>query len=213
MSQSGIPAAFREHFRRHNREAIWLTLITLAAAVLLWTLFYIAVYGLILLVMSAVQGGDARIPPMFLPVFACCAMLLCAVAWVMRKMRPGFFVSDYKTWFETFTDILLVLPRITFQVWGNFSACQFPGEMELEAAWELMRTIGAQGKINVRQLPLEVPDPRLRARVVFLLQLAGLAEVRSYSDGLWLVLQGEKARRLAQGTVKIDPELPRAVGK
>lgn len=211
MSETdGIPAAFREHFRRHNREAALLAGITLAAAVSLWTLFYIVVYGIILLFTSSLQGIDARIPSSFLAVFAGCALLLCLVAWIMRKIRPGFFVPDQKSGFEIFMDILLVLPRITFEVWGNFSACQFPSETELRAAWELLQTMGERGKINVRQLPLEVPDQVLRARVVFLLQLAGLVELRSYSDGLWLVLQGETARRLARSTVKIDPELPRA---
>ena len=206
----GIPDGFREHFRRHNRDAILLTLITLAAAVLLWIIFYIVVYGLILLALSSLQGGDAQIPPAFLPVFAGSALLLCLIAWIMRKIRPGYFVVDHKSTFETFMDIILVLPRITFEVWGNLSACQFPSETELRTASELLQTIGEQGKINVHQLPIEIPNQSLRARVVFLLQLAGLVELRSYSDGLWLVLLGETARRLAQSTVKIDPELPRS---
>ena len=211
--QHGIPGAFREHFRRHNREAILITAITLAAALLLWTAVYIAVYGLILLVMTSLQGGEAAIPPVFLPVFGGCAVLLCLLALVMRKIRPGYFVVDHKPPFEVFMDILLVLPRITFEIWGNFSAIQFPTERELQAAWQLLQTMGDRGKISIHQLPLEIPRQSLRARVVFLLQLAGLVEVRNYSDGLWLVLRGKTARRLAGSTVKIDPELPRTALK
>lgn len=206
----GIPEAFREHFRRHNREAILITLITLAAAILLWTASYIAVYGLILLVTTALQGGEAGIPPVFLPVFAGCAIVLCLLALIMRKIRPGYFAVDHKSAFEVLMDILLVLPRVTFEVWGNFSAIQFPGERELQAAWRLLQTMGERGKLSIHQLPLEIPRQSLRARVVFLLQLAGLVEVRTYSDGLWLVLRGETARRLARSSVRIDPQLPQA---
>jgi hypothetical protein len=210
-SEGRIPGAFRKHFKRHNREALALALVTLVAAALLWTVFYIVIYAVILLGMSSVEGGDARIPPSFAPVFVCCALLLCAVAWVMRRMRPGMFVPDRRPWFETFLDIVLLLPRITFEIWGNFSACQRPTEAELAAAWDLMQAIRDEGgKLNVRQLPVELPDKRLRARVVFLLQLVGLVEVRNYSDGLWLALQDETARRLAQGAVKLDPGLPHA---
>ena len=95
---------------------------------------------------------------------------------------------------------------------GNFSACQFPTERELQAAWDLLQAMGELGKINIHQLPLQIPKPHLRSRVVFLLQLVGLIDVRTYSNGLWLVLQGQKARRIKSPPLppsKSTPSLPR----
>ena len=206
--QHRIPEAFREQFRRHNREAIALTIITLVAAILLWTAFYVVVSACVLLVLSALKGGDARVPATFVAVFTGCALLLCLLAWIMRKLKPSFFPADHKSFFDNLMDIVLMLPRITFEVWGNFSAWQNPTERELRAAWNLMVRMGARGKIEMQRLPVEIPGRRLRERVVFLLQLAELAEVRRYHNGLWLVLRGPQARRLARSTMKIDPELP-----
>ena len=145
----------------------------------------------------------------FLPVFAGCALLLCLLAWIVRKIRPNYFPVDHKPMFEIFMDIILVLPRITLAVWGNYSARQVPTERELRAAWRLLQAIGEMDhrKMNINQLPLEIPKPRLRARVVFLLQLVGLVDVRRYHDGLWLVMQGERARRLVRNPP--DQDRPR----
>jgi len=205
-----IPQAFRDHFTRHNRQAIMLGIITLIAAILLWTVFYAVFYTGALLAFSIFRGADdVNISHAFFIVFIVCALLLCALAWLVRKIRPNYFPVDNKPPLEVFLDILLVLPRVTFEVWGNFSALQFPTERELRASWKLLHAMGsldAHGKMSIQRLPLEIPKPDLRERVVFLLQLAGLVGVRRYDDELWLVLQDDKARYLAQSTHKIDTE-------
>ncbi|HWB58419.1 MAG TPA: hypothetical protein VG733_02965 [Chthoniobacteraceae bacterium] len=206
-AEEDIPEVFREHIRRHNREALLLAVITFVAAVVLWTVCFVAIYGIIMLGLSAAQGTEAHFPRGYVAVFAGGALLLFAIALIMRKVRPGHLVVDHKSGFENFLDILLVLPRITFEVWGNLSALVFPTEREMHAAWALLQTMGERrGKIRVQELPLEIPKSLLRSRVVFLLQLAELVVVRNHHDGVWLALNGEEARRLARPMVKIETD-------
>jgi hypothetical protein len=199
----GVLEAFRAHFAHHNRDVLLYTAFALAAALLLWVAAYIFIYWITLLLVTASQGVDARVPGCFLPVFGICAFLLCLLALLARKIWPGFVPRDTKSPFEVCVDILMVIPRVTLAVWGNFSARQSLSEFELEEAWVLLQTIGRKGKLSIQSLPLEIPDPGLRTKVVLALQLTGLIEFRKEGAESWLALQGAKARSLCQSTIRI----------
>ena len=205
MQQAGgVSKAFRAHFAQHNRQVVWLTVFTLITALLLWMVAYIFLYLITLLVVTALQGTDAQVPRSFFPAFAICGLLLCLLGVISRKIWPAYFLSDKKNPFEIFMDILLAVPRVTLAVWGNFSAYQSLSEYELEEAWYLLQAIARERRFNIQSLPLEIRNPKLRAKVVFALQLAGLVELHRDGDETWLALQGEKSRLLSKGAVRIS---------
>jgi len=204
MQEASIPAAFRAHFARHNRQVLSFTILTLVSAILLWAVAYFVIYWLVLVAVTTSEGMDARVPRPFLLIFTICALLLCVIAWAANKLHPDYFPRDRKPAFEIFMDFVLAPPRVTLAIWGNFSAWLSLSEDELEEAWELLQTIARAGKLGIHSLPLEIPDPFLRSRVVFALRLAGLVDLRRNEEGAWLALQGEKARRLARQAVKIE---------
>ena len=201
----GIPDAFRAHFARHNRQVLALTIFTLVAAVLLWAVSFIAVYWLVLLAVTTAHGIDAHPPASFPPIFILSAFGLCVLAWAAQKIRPDYFPRDKKSPFEIFMDFVLAAPRVTLAVWGNVSAWISLSEDELVESWEFLQTVARARKVNIQSLPLEIPNYVLRSKVIFALQLAGLIELRRNDEGAWLALQGEKARKLARETVKIEP--------
>lgn len=206
-----IPQTFRDHFKRHNRQAFTLGLITLGASLLLWATLYYAIYAVALIFFTAIRGTDADISRSYPVVFGCFVVFLCGLTWVVRRVWPNYFPVDQKHPFEIFLDVLLAVPRATFEIWGNFSAIQFPTERELRAAWKLIVAMGEPGKhfrISIQQLPLLLPKQEVRERVIFLLQLVGMVSVRKNDDELWLVLDGERAKQLAKSVYKIEPEPP-----
>ena len=200
----GIPRAFRAHFAGHNRQVVLLTVMTFISAVLLWLVAYIILYWLTLLFVTTGEGVDARVPSSFTKIFAMAAGGLCVLGWLVRKIAPNYFPRDRKPAFEVFMDFVLAAPRVTLAIWGNLSAWQSLSEYELEGAWELFHTIALRGKLSIYSLPLEIPDAKLRTKVVFALQMAGLIELRKNEEGAWLALQGDKARKLSRATIKID---------
>jgi hypothetical protein len=205
MQADGIPDAFRAHFTRHNRQVLSFTIFTFVSAILLWAVAYFVIYWIVLLAVTTAEGIDAHVPRAFLLIFTISALLLCALAWAVHKIHPDYFPRDRKPAFEILMDFVLAPPRVTLAIWGNFSAWLSLSEDELEECWELLKLVARQRKVSIQSLPLEIPDPLLRSRVVFALQLAGLVELRRNEEGAWLAIQGEKARRLVRNTVKIEP--------
>jgi hypothetical protein len=200
----GVPEAFRAHFARHNREAVWIAIFTLVGTVLLWAALYVACYWLVLLLVTPVEGTDARMPRHFGYIFTVSAITLCALGFTAQKLWPDYFPQDKRSWFETLTDILLAAPRVTLAVWGNLSACRFLSPSEMEEAWYLLQLIGRERRLPIQRLPVEIPNHKVRSKVIFALQLAGLIELRRDGDEAWLALQGDKARTLCRDWVKID---------
>ena len=195
----------REHLRRHNRRVLALTIVTFAAAAALWAGLYFVTWWLFLL------GGTAAKPFDFQPAagplargFAATAVLLCLFAWMGRRMRPNEAARDHKSLGEHFLDVLLAVPRVTLSIFGTGGAAARLSESELEHAWTLLRRMDEAGKpVPVQELPVDIPDPGMRDKIVLALQLSGLIEVRSTSSGPVLAFQNAKARRLAQERVRL----------
>lgn len=209
-STQNIPGVFRAHFARHNRQVLALTAITLVTAILLWGVAYIVIYWVALFAMTVAQGLEAHLPASFLPAFIAYAIGLCLIGWMAQKLWPDYFLRDKKSAFEIFMDFVLAAPRVTLAVWGNLSAWQSLDDDELLEAWELLRVIGEHdGRLSVSHLSYEIPDPELRTKVVFALQITGLVELRKNAGDAWLALKDEKARLLSQGAFKIEYERKR----
>ncbi len=198
-----VPAAFRDHFTRHNRRALALALVTLVLAALAWGLVYFFVCWLVLLVLTVARGVDAALPDSLSFVFAGGALFLCLCAWIVWRIAPFDRARDRTSALASALDVVLAIPRATLAVWGNLSACRRLDARELAAAWRLVRRIDDERRLSVYQLPVEIPEARMQERVVGALQLSGLVEFRKTSDSAVLMLRDEAARKLVRRMVRL----------
>lgn len=201
---AAIPASLRAHFRQHNVTAVALAACTLVGAVLFWSGLYFVLHWFTLLFATILNGDDAHMPAHFTLMFAGAAFGLCFIAAGLRWMQPHEQTADRKPFAEILGSFLLVIPRITFAVWGNLSACRFLSEREMEIAWRLLQKITAERQINIQSVAVEIPDPRVRDKIVFTLQVAELVYFKKTDEGFFLATRGGKARELAQPKVRIE---------
>lgn len=198
-------AALRAHLREHNRRVWGLTLVAGACAVALWAGLYGVAYWLFLLVGTAIEAENFH--PVAGPLirgFIATAALLCAFAWIARKLRPNEAVRDHKPVTEHILDVLLAIPRVTLAVFGTGGAAARLNDEELRHAWDLLHKMNERDSpVHVAELPADIPDARMRDRIIMALQLSGVIEIRPGAHGPVFGFQNEKARRLAEERVRI----------
>ncbi len=195
----------RDHLRRHNRWVLLLTILTLLLSVVLWGALYLVALWLFLLAGTVARPYDfqpaAGAPA---PVFVACGLLLCLAAWIARRLRPNAMPRDDKGFGEHLLDVLLAVPRLTLSILGTGGAAARLNEYEMEHAWFLLRRMSqSESPVPVQNLPVDIPDPAMRDKILLALQLSGLIEIRPTSSGPVLAFQNQKARHLAQERVRL----------
>jgi hypothetical protein len=204
MEHSGTER-LRERLRRHNRLVLALTVATFIAAAVLWAGLYFVVWWLFLLGGTAAKSVDFH--PVSGPIisgFVTTGALLCAFAWLSRLLRADASARDHKSCGEHFLDLLLAVPRLTLSIFGTGGAAARLTETELEHAWNLLRRMDEAGKpVPEQELPVDIPDPAMRRKIVLALQLSGVIEIRATSAGQVLAFRDEEARRLGQERVRL----------
>jgi hypothetical protein len=107
---------------------------------------------------------------------------------------------DRRTMFGHACDLLLFLPRITLAAALNFTAwVRLPAEARPYAE-RLLERLREREKIYLQELPLEIPNDVLRERLLAVLQVVQLVEVRSEKGMLllrWSALAPPAFRSLA----------------
>jgi len=195
----------RAYLHRHNRRVLGLTVATFLIAAVLWVALYGIAWWLLLLGGTAARSLDYR--PMTGPLvrgFAATGVVLCVLAWALRRIRPNQAPRDHKTFGEHFMDVVLAIPRLTLASLGTSGAALRLTQRELESAWDLLRRMEERHTpVPVQELPVEIPDASMRERVVLALQLSGIIEIRPSATGPVFAFRNEEARRLAQGRVRI----------
>jgi predicted DNA-binding ribbon-helix-helix protein len=199
-----VPASLRKHFSQHNLTALLLAALSLVIAIVFWVILYAVSYWGTLLGLSVTRGVDTEAPAHFFPAFAVIALGLCLVAAFVRWLRPHEEVADRKPFWEVLLDVILIVPRVTFGVWGNLSAILFLSQREMAMAWELLQQIAAARQIDLRSIAVEIPNSRARNKIVTALQMADLVYLKKTDDGFFLAVRGEKAQELAGSRVKIE---------
>jgi hypothetical protein len=180
--------ALRARLERHNRRAVALAALTFVVSATLWLLAYLFLYWLTLLALTAVRGIEARPPKNSAAYFFYGAMLLTVLAYWMRRRSPDEMPRDEKSYSEHVSDIILSLPRATLAIWGNLSARQRLSRDELEVAAHLLERMQNEGPLPLHRVPLEIPEPEVRRKVLLTLKLLGLVEVSRRKETLWLTL-------------------------
>lgn len=204
MEEAGI-ARLKEHLHRHNRYVLLLTAFTFAVSVCLWAGLYFVVWWLFLLFGSAVKSVDFH--PAGAPVFRAfggVAVLLCILAWVSGRLRPNQAAQDRRGIVGHFLDLLLAVPRATLSVFGTGGAAARLNDRELGYAWGLLRRMHESDKpLSIQSLPVEIPDTKMREKILLTLQLSRLVEIRTNRNGTVLVFKDPEAREVAQERVRL----------
>jgi hypothetical protein len=195
----------RLHLRRHNRRVLALTGATFVLAGVLWAGLFFVAWWLFILGGAASRPFDAMPAPGPLARgFATVALLLCAVAWIGRLLRPNEAARDHKGVGGHLLDLVLAVPRLTLSGFGTGSAAARLSETELEHAWNLLRRMEERGQpVRVTELPVEIPDAAMRGKIVLALQVSGLIEIRPSASGPVFAFHNAEARRLAQERVRL----------
>jgi len=195
----------REHFHRHNRRVLALTLVTFLLAAGLWAALYFVMWWLVVLGGVTVNPFDFHPPTGPLARgFIATAVVLCLFAWLTRRLRPNEVPVDHKGIGGNMLDVLLAIPRLTLAIFGAGAATARLNSHELEYAWDLLgRMNEAGGRLAMQTLPVEIPDRRMRRRILLALQLSGIIEICPTSNGPVLAFRNEEARRLAQERVRL----------
>lgn len=181
------PSAWlRARLRSHNRHAVGFALLATAAAALAWGLFW-AFFMLLLLGFSTAIRGDigAGIPPWALTTAA--ALLVLLFVWgLLDQLRQRYASASDRLvigW-HLLPDFLLLPARLTFAVWGNFSAVRRLSETELDRAWDLLTSIRQHGKGYLRTLTLIEPDTGRLFKLITTLQMLDLIDLHR-GEGDW----------------------------
>jgi hypothetical protein len=211
LSTNVVPPPLRAHFRRHNLTAIALAFVSLLVAVVSWGALFFVGKWMVVLAVSVGTGVDARVPENFAAWFFLLALALCFVAAFVRWLWPRAEAADRRPLWENLLDVILIVPRITFGVWGNLSAVLFLSRREMAFAWRLLEKIADEKKIAFEQVAVEIPPRRLREKIVLALQLADLVYLKKTNAGFFLAIRGgSKAVELLEPRVRIGvPERER----
>lgn len=178
----------RRRFAEHNRLVVLLAVLTLLVTAGIWYLLFALLYWLAFLFEGVVHGMDARPPDALPALFIYSAGLLLLLTWLARKRFDNEMPKDEKTPGEIAMEFLIAVPRATLAVWGNLSAWQRLDARELGLAAELIERIADAGRVPLQQVPLEIPDPRDRMRILLALQLIEVLSIRQGEDAVWLSL-------------------------
>ncbi len=176
----------RGHFARHNRLVFFAGLLTLLVAAALWYLLYALLFWLALIFATLAHGMDAQAPEVLPVLFIYSAGLLILLTWLAHRRSPNDTPKDEKSAVEIGADILLAVPRATLAVWGNLSAWQSLNDAELALAAEFLARLERERRVPIYNVPLDLPDPGIRLRVLLALQLTDLIRIHHHDDGAWL---------------------------
>ena len=183
-------ACLRRRFAEHNRLVVLSALLALVVIAGVWFLLFAVLYWLSFLFQSVVHGMDAR-PPASLPViFIYSAGLLVLIAWLARKRFANEMPKDEKKSWEIAVEFLLAIPRATLAVWGNFSAWQQLDAREFELAIDLIERLVSERRIPLQQVPLDIPNPEDRMKILLALQLIEVLQITHIERVAWLSLPG-----------------------
>ena len=184
--QRFLATFLRRELLRHNRRAFGFFVFTLIAAIVFWVVLYGVSYWLLLLLLSAVKGGDAAVPEAFPLAFLAIACALLVGAWMDRLATTNDLPRDETTASEILVDFLLAIPRATFAVLDNLSAWRRLTDREIDQAADLLGTILEKRRVPMHATPLCIPDDRERDRIIYTLLLMQILHLHWEGNVAWL---------------------------
>lgn len=183
-----LTRVLRSHLAMHNLRVVLLAVLTLVAAAALWYGLSLLANWLALLFVTAVRGTEAQMPAGIENVFWIVAAVLLALAWIDRQLRPDDRARDHKSAAEIAWEIVLAVPRLTLSVWGTLSAWLHLDTRERAEAVALIERLGQERRLRLTSMPLEIPNPQRRFKILFALQMVQIIDVRREDRELWVTL-------------------------
>ena len=181
-------AWLRRKFAEHNRLVVLVAVLTLLVAAGMWYLLFALLYWLAFGAASLAGGMDGRPPDALPALFIYSAGLLVLLTWLAGTRFGNEMPKDKKSPFEIAAEFLLAVPRATIAVWGNLSAWQRLDLREIALAADFIELLLIERRIPLHRVPLDIPDPRDRMRILLALQLIEVLNVRQGGDTVWLSL-------------------------
>jgi hypothetical protein len=172
--------------RAHNRRVLLVCFFAVIAAGALWLGAYLVSYWLTLLFLSAICGGDARMPAHFNVVFGSAAAIIFAATWVERWLHPHPRPPDKKSRLRVTLDFLFTPARLLFSLRDNLRAWLNLSAAELPVAIAFMDRVRAARKFPLHAMPVEIPDARAQERILFALLHLRLLEMQREGETTWL---------------------------
>lgn len=200
---TGGSSALCRHFARHNRRVVVFALLTAGTALACWVLLYVASYWLWLLVLTVVTPMDTKMPPGFTRGFCVVAAALCALAAGARWLWPNEYPRDRKPPGEIALEIILMVPRMTLAVWGNLRAWARLDEFERQLAWRVLEAVAWAERLPAQSVPLEIPDEKMRNKILLALQISDLIETREIQEQTYFILKNEGVAQLGEAAEQL----------
>ena len=179
-------AWLRRRFAQHNRLVALVAVLTLLVAAALWYLLFAILFWLALVFTSVAHGMDARPPDILPALFIYAAGLLVLLTWLAQSRFANAPLKDKKSPLEIAAEFLLAVPHATLAVWGNLSAWQRLDRREMEMAAEFLERLASERRIPLHAVPLDLPDPQTRMRILLALQLIEVLNVTQSDGTVWL---------------------------
>ena len=187
---SPTPKAFLRLLSRHNRHVIWMALVCLLGALLVWQLIVFFFILILLGLTTAVLGDWGGSIPLWIyaSAIALAAILLvwgCLDQW-LRRYTP--IVDRSIIGWHVLGDALLMPVRITFGIWGNLGALiLFNGRQKLHA-WTVIQAMSRAGKVQAHALGQLDSNPQRLEKSLRALQLLDLiARYQGDDDAYYLI--------------------------
>lgn len=171
-------ALLSAHVRAHNWSVLAASGAAFFLAVIGWSLVYAAAYWAAVLI-TTVQSYGGRIPgagfqEVCLWVFLSLMGVGLLDVWINRHEEA----VDHKSKLQHLYDVVMFLPRLTLAGIVNFSAWAWLPPAGKPHAARLLERLRAEKAVPLGVVPLEIPNDSLRRRVLAVLEITQLVEVR-----------------------------------
>ena len=174
-------------------------------------LFLFGIGYCIAMIGTALNRGIEAQPDMYPRYFWLSAAGMTVLALLEAWRNPHEIARDERSTFIQLFDVILFLPRITVAALLNFFAWAYLPQAAMPAALRLLGRLRMQESIPLHELPLDIPNLRLRRRVLAVLEVTQLTDIRTEKGQLvlrWSAL-APAAIRTGDDAVAV-PEMARA---
>lgn len=202
------PAAFCAELRSHNRHAVAVAVLSFFGAILAWNLAYFFFNFTALGFLSAIHGDFGPEKPAWISRAALALAVVLFFWGAIDAFRHRFVTASDRQvigW-HLIPDILLLPVRLTFAVWGNFSAVRRLSPEELDRAWELLVAIHQSGRAKLSALRPVEPDPGRLHRLLGTLQILDYVNRHRGKDDWFYTVCSPREAELRALTGEEKPE-------
>ncbi len=171
--------------RSHNISVFAASGAAALVATIGWALVFAMSYWVALIAAATSRGIEAQ-PEHFGENFLYFMGAATAFAAVDAWLTPHERACDRRPKLAQLYDVILFIPRITFATAQNFSAWAYLSGPAVRSAARLITRLRSEQRVPLHELPLDMPNPHLRRRVLAVLELTQLTDIRTEKGQLVL---------------------------